>query len=104
MRRRTVGTRSVVPLYPNTENFTEGEESVDILECRDERQGFLRDGNVRHFWMRRIGLPNGVSGDLAELAQKIKNVGKERARGMILSIWALTNRLTPSQLRLLQAS
>jgi len=43
-------------------------------------RGFLSDGYVRHFWSRRFGLPNGVSSDLAELAQMIKNVVKVGAQ------------------------
>jgi hypothetical protein len=44
-------------------------------------RAFLRDGDVRDFWLHQCGLPIGLSGDLAELAQTLKNMGKEKSRG-----------------------
>jgi hypothetical protein len=44
-------------------------------------RAFLRDGDVRYFWLHQCGLPIGLSGDLAELAQTIKDIGKEKSRG-----------------------
>jgi len=44
-------------------------------------RAFLRDGDVRVFWLHQCGLPIGISGDLADLAQRIKNTGKEKSRG-----------------------
>jgi len=42
---------------------------------------FLRDGDVRDFWLHQFGLPFGLGCDLAELAQTIKNMGMEKSRG-----------------------
>jgi hypothetical protein len=57
---------------------------------------FLERGNIEDFWFRRCGLPIGLCGDLAELAQTIKTMGKEKSRGNAGHV-DLTNRLTPSQ-------
>jgi len=37
---------------------------------------FLRDGDIRDFWLHQCGLPIGVSSDLAQLSQMIKDMGK----------------------------
>jgi len=47
---------------------------------------FLRHGDDRGFWLHQCGLPIVPSGDLAELAQTIKNMGKEKSRGNALHL------------------
>ena len=41
----------------------------------------LSDGDVRHYWSRECQLPLAPSGELARLAQIIKDTGKEESRG-----------------------
>jgi uncharacterized protein (DUF3820 family) len=59
-------------------------------------RAFLRDGDVRDFWSQQCGLPIGLSGDLAELAQTVSNIGKAKSHGNAFHLGP-TNRLTPSQ-------
>jgi hypothetical protein len=77
------------------ERWTEAEllsfiESRNILNDKNRAtfsnadisgRGFLRDGDVRDFWLHQCCLPIGPSGELAELAQTIKNMGNEKSRG-----------------------
>jgi len=41
---------------------------------------FLNDGDVRDYWLRDIQLPAGPSGNLARLAQRIKDFATEAKR------------------------
>jgi hypothetical protein len=71
----------------------------NILEDKKDRatfwkagisgRAFLRDGDVRDFWLHQCGLPIGLSGDLAKLAQTIKNMGKEKSRGNAFHLGSL---------------
>jgi len=42
---------------------------------------FLNDGDVRDSWLHLCSLPLGPSGEIARLAQTIKNMGKKESRG-----------------------
>ena len=42
---------------------------------------FLKRGDDECYWMDRCHLPPGPSSNLADLAQTIKNMGKEKSRG-----------------------
>ena len=85
-------------------DILEDPEDVTIFtHAKIDGEVFLLRDDLR-FWNDTCHLPPGPSAKLADLAQRIKNMGKERSRGnafhlgeVMLSIWALTNRLTPSQ-------
>jgi hypothetical protein len=49
-------------------------------------KAFLRDGDDLYFWSGACHLPAGPSGDLAELVQTIKNMGKEESRGNVFHL------------------
>ena len=91
-------------------DILEDPEDVTIFtHAKIDGRVFLLRDDLR-FWNDTCHLPPGPSAKLADLAQRIKNMGKERSRGnafhlgeVMLSIWALTNRLTPSQFSHLQS-
>ena len=63
-------------------DILEDPEDVTIFtHAKISGRAFLRDGDVRHYWSQECQLPLGPSGDLAELAQRIKNMGKEKSQG-----------------------
>ena len=63
-------------------DILEDPEDVTIFtHAKISGRAFLRDGDVRHYWSQECQLPLGPSGDLAELVQRIKNMGKEKSQG-----------------------
>jgi hypothetical protein len=76
------GDERLCSTAPQMQNILEDDEDrATFWKAGISGSAFLKGGDIRDFWLHQCGLPIGLSGELAELAQTVNNMGKGKSRG-----------------------